>query len=112
MKKEKVFVYGTLMVECTWDQQVPGELFVMSSGIACAKFQGEGTIKGEIREVSRSTLSRWDRYEGVDVGLYRRVKVKTKSGIDAWSYEYARPINGMKKLNTGAWQWPGIARAS
>ncbi|HVZ12454.1 MAG TPA: gamma-glutamylcyclotransferase family protein [Patescibacteria group bacterium] len=42
-----------------------------------------GVIEGEILKVSQEELNKIDEYE---TDAYRRVKVKLKSGTDAWVY--------------------------
>ncbi len=54
-----------------------------------------GWVEGHVRPVEMAELQGpLDSYEGVAEGLYRRVVVRTRNGIWAWVYAYARPLPG------------------
>jgi gamma-glutamylcyclotransferase (GGCT)/AIG2-like uncharacterized protein YtfP len=50
-------------------------------------------VEGYVRPVETDELTqRFDPYEGVDEGLYRRVTATTEAARLVWVYEYARPL--------------------
>ena len=52
-----------------------------------------GWVEGHVRAVDRAELEAvLDPYEGTDVGLFRRVALRTRSGVRAWAYVYPHPI--------------------
>jgi gamma-glutamylcyclotransferase (GGCT)/AIG2-like uncharacterized protein YtfP len=52
-----------------------------------------GWVEGHVRPVVARELEGWlDAYEGVGVGLYRRVLTTTRAGRRVWVYAYARPL--------------------
>ena len=71
-------------------------------------------VRGRLVEIDEpaAALPRLDEYEGVGEGLYvrrrRRVEVADGSRRIAWVYEYARPVDGMRRIAA----WPTVRRAS
>jgi gamma-glutamylcyclotransferase (GGCT)/AIG2-like uncharacterized protein YtfP len=99
-----VFVYGTLMPgQVRWPQlapyaaapvsqdQVGGRLVDTGSGYPGLLPEDTGEVHGFVVELQPAlediALRRLDEVEGTDVGLYRRVQVKTASGRTCWTYE-------------------------
>tara|TARA_A100000172_G_scaffold63891_1_gene43320 strand:- start:2786 stop:3154 length:369 start_codon:yes stop_codon:yes gene_type:complete len=72
--------------------------------------KGAGTVV-ELHNVSEEDLSRYDMYEGVDSGLYRRVMVQIEmdSGEEeeAWMYvagdEMMQRSNSFRVIQSGDW---------
>ena len=72
--------------------------------------KGKGTVV-EIHNVTNSQLKEYDLYEGINTGLYKRVKVKVKMDdgekIEAWTYiagpELVRVTNVFKEIPNGDW---------
>ena len=97
-KKHKVFVYGTLRehgvpaTHVLWGYVMYnyGDKFpyiIPSEG----RFAEPTEVFGNIREVNDEELAQLDRYEGVDRGLYKRVKVTAEhlyedEADEAWTY--------------------------
>jgi len=71
---------------------------------------GSGTVV-EVHTVDKEDLARYDIYEGVDSGLYRRVKadIKMDSGEteNVWVYvagdELMQRSNSFKVIQSGDW---------
>lgn len=69
-----------------------------------------GWVEGHVRAVARRELEgTLDPYEGVDIGLYRRVATTTRSGRRAWVYVYARPLPDGAQGPLPRWGRPGEA---
>ena len=50
-------------------------------------------VEGYVRPVTPEQLTgSLDSYEGVDEGLYRRVRTMTRADRQVWVYVYARPL--------------------
>ena len=104
-----VFLYGTLMPGlprwpalkpfCTDDlcmtSAVPGRLFNTGWGWPAAIFDvaADAAVPGVVAHIVpgrlREALDVLDQIEGVDVGLFERIAVRTSVGIEAWTYEWA-----------------------
>jgi gamma-glutamylcyclotransferase (GGCT)/AIG2-like uncharacterized protein YtfP len=102
---EHLFVYGTLRRgESRWPYLVPfldgepvpdtvrGQLFDTRRGYPAAVFDGAGTIVGDVGLLDagrrEAALALLDEIEGAVHDLYRRVVVRTASGVHAWAYEF------------------------
>ena len=110
--KHRVFVYGILKTDdCHLDppDAVRGTMF--RKGIALSKFGDDYTnniVRGQVREVDDNTLRTWDRIEGVVHhdplrGMYRRIRIATTLGIDAWAYEYNGSVCDALIVESGVW---------
>ena len=72
--------------------------------------KGKGTVV-EIHDVSNQELREYDLYEGVNTGLYKRVKVKVDmvndEKVEAWTYvagpELVRLTSVFKEIPNGDW---------
>ena len=72
--------------------------------------RGKGTVV-EVHDVTSQQLKEYYLYEGINTGLYKRVKVKVDmdSGkeIEAWTYvagpELVRLTNVFKEIPNGDW---------
>ena len=89
----KIFVYGTLMTGRGTETFVSGELYNLGAFPGIVKV-GEvpNLVPGEILEVDDVQLKAFDHYEGVDSGLYRRIRAKAMSGDEVWIYEFAQDL--------------------
>ncbi|MCA9071484.1 MAG: gamma-glutamylcyclotransferase [Planctomycetaceae bacterium] len=107
----KLFVYGTLKRGFSRATVLQGETYLGTARTQtryrmfnCGNYPGlvevpEGlSIEGELWEVRPECLERLDEIEGVEIGLYQRVKVLLKSPhdrVDAETYLYLQSIEGM-----------------
>src|SRR5438093_1105192 len=96
-----LFVYGQLQpghgaprsLTRSWPDRVRGQLFDLGRYPAAVRVgSAESWFCGHVLEIVESELRELDEFEGVHQGLYRRVRIITKSGFEAWIYEYARPL--------------------
>ena len=98
-----LFVYGTLAPETPevarqegWaSDAVRGRLYDLGPYPALIDTDdaAAGWVEGYVRSVTSEQLSgSLDSYEGVDEGLYRRIKTTTRAGRQVWVYIYARPL--------------------
>lgn len=88
----KVFVYGTLGTGVK-DDMIQGDLYDLGAFPAAINVNSSNnTLWGEVIEVPEYYLQHLDVYEGVSAGLYRRIRTTTLRGVEAWVYEYARPL--------------------
>lgn len=98
---ERLFAYGTLAPED--DQQaehqdwqrdaIRGRLFDLGAYPALFDLDDPGAdwVEGHVRETTTVELEGdLDTYEGVEEGLFSRKMVRTRSGLIAWVYVYAR----------------------
>lgn len=113
-----VFVYGTLMPgqprwpflsEFVVAQPVPDSITGRLLDTGCGYpglIDGRGSVHGwsvdlDPRRVTRA-LEVLDAIEGTEVGLYRRIRVRTRSGVDCWTYLYLDDSEGLRDLR-GRW---------
>ena len=98
-----LFAYGTLMPadrdaadrEGWRPDAVRGRLFDLGPypGLLDLDDPGAGWVEGFVRPVELAELEdRFDPWEQVDRGLYRRVETTTRDGRRAWVYVYNRPL--------------------
>ena len=121
---ETFFFYGTLLDE--------GQLASVLGGASTWRFIGNGTIGGLLYDVGpypalqlgddadrvhgavfefadgAAALARLDDYEeAVAARLYLRrrvcVRLDDDPEIDAWVYEYARSVAGLRRIASGYW---------
>jgi gamma-glutamylcyclotransferase (GGCT)/AIG2-like uncharacterized protein YtfP len=114
-----LFVYGTLRPgDVRWhllepfvvgggrSDAVRGELFDTGLDYPAAVFGGVGTIHGRTFELRAEVLDRalevLDEVEGVVEGEYRRVEVRTASGLAAWAYECGGGLD-LTPIPSGDW---------
>jgi alpha-glucosidase len=115
-----VFVYGTLrpgharwpilapFAESDgWDDEVDGQLFDTGRGYPAARFDGTtGTIRGRTVPLRDESLAECleliDEVEDTVLGLYRRIPVRTRAGVDAWAYEYGTGLD-LSPIESGDW---------
>ena len=100
-----LFVYGTLLsgggrsgLLTGLDRQparVRGHLFRMPAGYPALQIGDEGDVHGELLAPPDNRVLRLlDLYEGVDEGLYARVRVRAIIGLQstrAWAYVMEQP---------------------
>jgi gamma-glutamylcyclotransferase (GGCT)/AIG2-like uncharacterized protein YtfP len=100
-----LFVYGTLRPgDVRWSflqpfvvgegiaDEVDGELYDTGLDYPAASFGGTGRIVGQtfelVIDILDHALGVLDEVEATGDRLYRRVAIRTRSGRDAWAYEY------------------------
>lgn len=124
MERILVFVYGTLRRGemrngvLQNDQLVDGEVYaegfsMIDLGAYPGVIQGEGTVRGELYEISRRTLDHLDRIEGYreetpEEGLYDRVTTPVMLGNgsleEAYIYVFnRRPGRRYDVIESGDW---------
>ena len=113
-QKDKIAVYGTLrrgegklgMIE-NKSLVYPGH---QTFPEVIQNLKGKGTVV-EVRDITEEQLMRYDMYEGISSGLYRRVKtdVEMEDGTteSAWVYvagdEMMQRSNSFKVIQSGDW---------
>jgi alpha-glucosidase len=120
MTAPHLFVYGTLRPGHArwpilapfatgegWDDQVDGQLYDTGRGYPAARFDGAGSmIRGRTVPLREDTLEEClaliDEVEDTVMGLYRRVAVRTRAGVDAWAYEYGTGLD-LTPIESGDW---------
>ena len=121
---ETFFFYGTLLDD--------GRIESVLAGASSWRFIGSATIVGQLFDVGpypalqligtdsvhgvvfefangAAALARFDHYEeAVAATLYirRRVRARLDAGseIEVWAYEYARSVEGLRRIVSGDWQ--------
>lgn len=113
-----VFVYGTLKQggtlhtgaeEEVLEDTITGTLYNLGPYPAI-KLEGEGEIKGELHLIDEAYLPAYDRIEGVSSGFYRRERVTTASGIEAFVYEIVQDLPTTMIHPTPEWTEPSYRR--
>ena len=116
---DHLFVYGTLRPgDVRWslleryvsddgvDDTTPGQVFDTGLDYPAAVFGGVGTIRGRTYrlrdELVAEALAVLDEEEDTVAGLYRRVRVTTASGIEAWAYAYGDGLD-LTLIPSGDW---------
>jgi gamma-glutamylcyclotransferase (GGCT)/AIG2-like uncharacterized protein YtfP len=114
-----LFVYGTLrpgdvrwpmlspfVVDEGFDDEVTGCLFDTGLDYPAAVFGSSGTIVGRTFPLLVDSLARClevlDVEEDTVLGLYRRVQVRTRRGVDAWAYQYGAGLD-LVPIPSGDW---------
>lgn len=98
MAMNKVFVYGTLKkgrsnheaymshAKFVGEGKTSREMWgLMDFGAYPAMTYGQNKVRGEVYEVTEFELSRIDRLEGIDVGLYQRHMIEVE--VDGQTYD-------------------------
>ena len=116
---DALFVYGTLMTDGGQagllrglkraPAKVRGQLFRMPAGYPALVLGGREWAHGElVHDVDAARLALLDQYEGVDEGLYARVRAEVVVGvrpITAWTYVMEAPHRrGGRLLSDGRWR--------
>lgn len=112
-----LFVYGTLKRGGSNHRQLAGEIFVGEAhtvagyrlfaldgypGMVALAGDREGVV-GEVWSVKPDALTRLDRFEGVDQGLYRRESVPLLppfAGRTVHAYLYPHSVAGRAELGS------------
>jgi gamma-glutamylcyclotransferase (GGCT)/AIG2-like uncharacterized protein YtfP len=121
--RDLLFAYGTLIpleeerrASQGWlPDAVRGRLFDLGSypGLIDLDEPDAGWVPGYVRSVERDELEGpLDRYEGVHIGLYRRVRTTTRDNRRVWVYVYGRPLPADARGPLGRWQPPAGAPTS
>jgi len=114
---ELLFAYGTLeealdpptTLSLDIRDAVPGCLYDLGSAPAAVRLgnKTEGLILGEVEAIHSEELAKLDRREESRAapGAYKRVRVKTKRGLDVWAYEFNEkmPANAKKIASPARW---------
>jgi gamma-glutamylcyclotransferase (GGCT)/AIG2-like uncharacterized protein YtfP len=114
-----LFVYGTLMTGASQagllaglgrtTAMVRGSLWSLPAGYPALCLEGDDRVHGELVDPpSPRLLELLDRYEGVDEGLYRRVRVEVIVGLrpgTAWAWVMDAPrLHGGRAIPEGRWR--------
>ncbi len=113
--EEILFTYGTLSPTASdtagWRADaVRGRMFGLEGYPALTDIDdpSAGWVEGYCRAVDSDVLAgRLDRYEGVDEGLFRRVRVVTRGGRQVWVYVFALPISDAIRARGPIARWDG-----
>lgn len=114
-----LFVYGTLRPgDVRWrilepfvaddgaDDTAAGDVYDTGLDYPAAIFGGAGTIAGRTYELRADlideALAVLDLEEDTVAGLYRRVRVVTGRGTDAWAYAYGTGLE-LTPIPSGDW---------
>lgn len=114
-----VFVYGTLRPgESRWHHLSPyvvdegfvdtaaGAVYDTGQGYPAALFGGDSTIVGRtfglLMTSIAQALAHLDDVEGAVDGLYRRIVVRTGTGVAAYAYEYGGGLE-LSPIISGDW---------
>ena len=115
---DHLFVYGTLRPgEVRWhhlapfvvgeavDTTVAGDVYDTGLDYPAARFGTAARIVGRVYELTRveEALAHLDEVEGAVRGLYRRVRVLTDSGHEAWAYECGDDSLLVHRIESGDW---------
>ena len=119
VRPDHLFVYGTLLPgEARWACLEPfvegpgpqdstiGTLYDTGAGYPAFRRTGHRTVTGMTFALRADVLDRaldiLDAVEGAVDGLYRRVRVMTGRGVDAWVYEYGGGLT-LTPIPGGSW---------
>lgn len=114
-----LFVYGTLRPgDVRWplleryvdddgtDDTAPGHVFDTGLDYPAAVFGGDGRIRGRLYRLNATLLDEGlaalDEEEDTVAGLYRRVRITTGSGVEAWAYAYGDGLE-LTPIPSGDW---------
>lgn len=109
MNKLKLFVYGTLRQGEEATHFLPG-FSMFDTGSFPYIIPGEGQVCGNIRKVEEHELAKFDRYEGVGSGFYKRIAVRAipkdeDKEEEVWVYIGGNVVNdSAKPVPSGDWQ--------
>jgi gamma-glutamylcyclotransferase (GGCT)/AIG2-like uncharacterized protein YtfP len=122
MKKERIFVYGTLLEGCGNHQYYLRDAKKLGEHITDSQFTmlhlggfpgvigiGNTAIRGEVYEITENEFRDIDGLEGYNpnnpsYGLYDRTQIKTPWG-NAWIYLYNhRDNHHFNKITSGSWR--------
>jgi len=109
---EHLFTYGTLrrgfhnpysaMVraqgEFVRETTVAGTIYLLDGYPGFVPVAGEKPVRGDLYSIPESLLEELDEYEGP---AYRRVRVMTDCGVEAWIYRYVASLAGRKVIASG-----------
>ena len=114
-----LFVYGTLRPgDVRWplleryvdddgtDDTAPGRVFDTGLDYPAAIFGGDGQIRGRLYRLNAALLAEGlavlDEEEDTVAGLYRRVRITTGNGVEAWAYAYGDVLE-LTPIPSGDW---------
>ncbi|HYC70898.1 MAG TPA: gamma-glutamylcyclotransferase family protein [Opitutaceae bacterium] len=121
--RRRIFVYGTLKRGGRNHRHLGGQTFLGEArtgpgvtlyslgdfpGMVRDPYDTEG-VAGELWEVDEKCLARLDHFEGVDEGLYERVRIGLLPPHEQETpdtYLYARDVTGRKPIGS---TWPPVA---
>jgi len=96
-----LFVYGQLQpgghepktASHAWPDRVQGLLYDLGDYPAATNIsQSNCWFHGFVLDLDNAELDDLDRFEAVSKSMYRRIRVTTEAGFNAWIYEYARSL--------------------
>ena len=115
MKREKLFVYGTLRANERANELLGRDATFLSDALTRPEFSlyqidwypgltegGYTSVKGEIWEINPGEWQQLDEYEGVPDD-YLRKTIVLSDGTHAQTYIYIGPINNARMLEGGDW---------
>jgi gamma-glutamylcyclotransferase (GGCT)/AIG2-like uncharacterized protein YtfP len=114
--EEPLFTYGTLSPADPTEADgwhadaVRGRMFRLGDfpGLTDIDDPSAEWVEGAWRLVDTGELEgRLDRYEEVDEGIFRRVRVETRGGLSVWVYIYALPIPDEIRARGPIARWDG-----
>jgi gamma-glutamylcyclotransferase (GGCT)/AIG2-like uncharacterized protein YtfP len=123
--KTRIFVYGSLLRGEGNNRRLAGDEFVREAtakgrlyslfAYPGARFDQNGTIHGEVYDVSEQSLVGLDFLEGYRADSpahshYRRVEITLDDGEKVQSYQYNQPLSGLPIVQNGDWRKPVPAR--
>lgn len=114
-----LFVYGTLrpgdvrwpvlapwVADAGFDDWTAGRLYDTGLDYPAAIFGTGGIVLGRTYALRSETLDQalavLDEEEDTVLGLYRRVEVRTGSGLRAWAYQYGSGLD-LTPIESGDW---------
>lgn len=116
-----VFAYGTLRPDgaaagllsgCAriGPAMVHGTLYDIDGRFPALLLYGKSCVRGEIWRCPVELLPSLDEFEGVGIGLFRRVGVRA-ANLACWTYvagpALARELTTARRLESGEWRDPG-----
>lgn len=87
MSKNIIAVYGTLRNGKDSIDHIKGTMLHCGHFPSIKHHKDGELVEIEIKHVTEEQLKYYDQYEGLDSGLYKRVKVTTENGLKVWLYE-------------------------
>lgn len=109
---EHLFTYGTLrrglhnpysglvraQGEFLRETSVAGTLYQLDGYPGFVPVPGENPVRGDLYSIPASLLEDLDEYEGP---AYRRVRILTDCGVEAWIYLYRASVDGRPVIASG-----------
>ena len=114
---EHLFTYGTLrrgfnnpysaMVRARGqfvrETTVPGTIYQLEGYPGFVPAAGTNPVRGDLYSIPESLLEDLDDYEGP---AYKRVRIMTACGVEAWIYQYTASVAGRQVIASGDFAKP------